>query len=61
MEIDLKRRAVLVANVMWRTNTKVIHSKRPLRAYGLLSILIPEFPCLHAWRKLTLVSHDTTI
>ena len=55
-EIDPKRRAVIVANVMWRTNTKVIHSKRPLRAYGLLSILIPEFPCLNymhdvSWRQ----------
>ena len=60
-EIDLKRRAVLVANVMWRTNTKVIHSKRPLRAYGLLSILIPEFPCLNYMHDVKWRSCHTTL
>ena len=60
-ETDLKRRAVLVANVMWRTNTKVINSKRPLQAYGLLSILIPEFPCLNYMHDVKWRSCHTTL
>ena len=46
--------------VMWRTNTKVIKSKRPSRAHGLLFCLIPEFPCLNYMHDVMWRSCHTT-